>query len=115
MHGTVLGFVRTASLKRRPHFETSFSQRLQSTFGSSNSSLNAFQISLGGTPARYDSYTCLRHAASATQGGSRQTDFKGPALQRIARFCHALLLLSVTATQRFKGSRKGPEKTVCGR
>jgi hypothetical protein len=98
------------SLKPRPCFETPFSQRLQSTFGSF---LNAFQISLDGTPARYDlrrRYTCLYHAASAAQGSSRQTDFNGPALQRNARFCHAFLLLSVTAAQRFKGSGKGAGK-----
>jgi hypothetical protein len=55
-------------------------------------------------------YTCLCYAASATQGRSRQTDFKAPALQRMARICHALLLLSVTAAQRFTGSGKGYEK-----
>src|SRR5258707_6947829 len=43
-------------------------------------------------------------AASATRGNSRQTDFKGPPLQRIARFCHAVFLLSVTGKQRSRCS-----------
>src|SRR6266702_2039883 len=46
----------------------------------------------------------LPAAASATRRNSRQTDFKGPPLQRIARFCHALLLLSVTGKQRSRCS-----------
>jgi len=45
-------------------------------------------------------YMGLPAAASATRGNSRQTDFKGPPLQPIARFCHALFLLSVTGKQR---------------
>jgi hypothetical protein len=47
-------------------------------------------------------YTRPTNAASATQGKSRQTDFKAHAFHRIARFCHALFPLSVTGKQRFK-------------
>src|SRR4030088_3728648 len=60
------------------------------------------------TPARNDSYADDTRAPlmqpAPRRGNSRQTDFKGPPLQRIARFCHALFLLSVTGKQRFKCS-----------
>src|SRR5450631_3939781 len=49
-------------------------------------------------------YTRTPHAASATRGLSRQTDFKGLPLQRIVRFCHVFSRLSVTDRQRFKYS-----------
>jgi hypothetical protein len=49
-------------------------------------------------------YTRPIVAASATRGNSRQTDHKGTPSQWIARFCHALFILSVTAKQRFKCS-----------
>src|SRR3981081_209177 len=62
-------------------------------------------FSKAGTPARkpliYRRYTGPIHAASATRGNSRQTDFKGRPLQRNVRFCHALSPLSVTGKQRF--------------
>jgi hypothetical protein len=83
-------------------FETPFSQRQPSTLGWF---LNALQYHhwYACTPRfKRRRYTPPRHAASASQGNSRQTDFKGSALQRIARFCHALLSLSVTAKPRFK-------------
>src|SRR2546423_7035649 len=49
-------------------------------------------------------YTGPAHAASVRQGNSRQTVFKEPPLQRIARFCHAAFALSVTGKPRFKCS-----------
>ncbi len=45
-------------------------------------------------------------------GALTQTDFKAPDLQRIARFCHGLLLLSVTAKQRFKASATSDVTTM---
>ena len=47
---------------------------------------------------------CPDHAASATRGKSRQTDLELPVFIRMARFCHATRLLSVTGKPRFKGS-----------
>ena len=38
------------------------------------------------------------------RGNSRQTDLKQPNSTRVARFCHAPRLLSVTCKPRFKGS-----------
>src|SRR3982074_2170777 len=87
----------TASLKRRH-------DRLLSPFNVIGSRLNGL-FSKVGTPARkpliYRRYTGPIHAASATRGNSRQTDFKGRPLQRNVRFCHALSPLSVTGKQRF--------------
>src|SRR3954453_2779496 len=47
---------------------------------------------------------CPERAASAMRGNSRQTDLELPVFIRVARFCHATRLLSVTGKPRFKGS-----------
>ena len=51
-------------------------------------------------------YMCPFHAASAMRDNSRQTDLKLPVCIRVARFCHAPRLLSVTAKPRFKSSER---------
>src|SRR5690348_15220659 len=46
---------------------------------------------------------------------SRQTDFKAPTLQRIARFCYALSPSSVTARQRLDASRDSKKPSASER
>ena len=50
-------------------------------------------------------YICPSHAASAMRDNSRQTDLKLPVYIRVACFCHAPRLLSVTAKPRFESFR----------
>ena len=50
-------------------------------------------------------YMCPSHAASAMRDNSRQTDLKLPVRIRVACFCHAPRLLSVTAKPRFESFR----------
>src|SRR6185369_3928243 len=50
-------------------------------------------------------YICPSHAASAMRDNSRQTDLKRPGYIRVACFCHAPRLLSVTAKPRFESFR----------
>ena len=65
-------------------------------------------------------YICPSHAASAMRDNSRQTDLKLPVCIRVAWFCHAPRLLSVTAKPRFKSFRTTdvvglPRSLPCGR
>ena len=65
-------------------------------------------------------YMCPSHAASAMRDNSRQTDLKLPVRIRVACFCHAPRLLSVTAKPRFKSFRTAdvvglPRSLPCGR
>src|ERR1035437_9177936 len=65
-------------------------------------------LSSVGKPARNDSYaddTRTPVMQPAPRGATHdKLTSKDPPLQRIARFCHALFLLSVTGKQRFKCS-----------
>ena len=64
-------------------------------------------------------YMCPFHAASAMRDNSRQTDLKLPVCIRVAWFCHAPRLLSVTAKPRFESFRTTdvvglPRSLPCG-